>query len=94
MFFWQLMAIIDISSHWAHWHANDLTGGASHKNVTEVQRFFHFFGNSILQKTNPILRLYYTSRPFLFFMCLGNEAFYSFSYLCYFTHGPRLPVIG
>lgn len=48
----------------------------------------------IAQSTNPILRLYYTSRPFLFFMCAGNEAFFSFAYLCYFTHGPRLPLIG
>ena len=33
---------------------------------------------------------YYTSKPFLFAMCAGNEAFYYFVYLSYFTHGPTL----
>ena len=61
MFFWQLMAIIDISSHWAHWHANDLTGGASHKNVTEVQKFFQFFCELYPFRLNgiPLSRMYY-----------------------------------
>lgn len=40
--------------------------------------------------SNPILHLYYTSRPFLFAMCAGNELFYATLYLTYFTHGPRL----
>jgi len=37
---------------------------------------------------NPIMRIYYTSRPVLFFMCAGNEAFYATLYLLHFTEGP------
>lgn len=37
---------------------------------------------------NPIMRLYYTNRIVLFFMCAGNEAFYAGLYLLYFTEGP------
>jgi CDP-diacylglycerol--inositol 3-phosphatidyltransferase len=37
---------------------------------------------------NPIMRIYYTSRPVLFFMCAGNEAFYAALYLLHFTEGP------
>lgn len=38
--------------------------------------------------SNPILHYYYTSRPFLFFMCLGNEAFFSLLYVYKFWSGP------
>lgn len=37
---------------------------------------------------NPIMRLYYTNRIVLFFMCAGNEAFYAGLYLLHFTEGP------
>lgn len=37
---------------------------------------------------NPIMHLYYTSKPVLFGMCAGNEAFYAALYLLYFTEGP------
>jgi CDP-diacylglycerol--inositol 3-phosphatidyltransferase len=37
---------------------------------------------------NPIMRIYYTSKPVLFFMCAGNEAFYAALYLLHFTEGP------
>lgn len=37
---------------------------------------------------NPIMRLYYTNRMVLFFMCAGNEAFYAGLYLLHFTEGP------
>lgn len=39
---------------------------------------------------NPIMRLYYTSKPVLFTMCAANEAFYSSLYLLHFTEGPAL----
>lgn len=38
--------------------------------------------------TNPFMRTYYTNKPFLFFMCAGNEAFYAALYLLHFTPGP------
>ena len=37
---------------------------------------------------NPVMRIYYTSRPVLFFMCAGNEVFYASLYLLHFTEGP------
>lgn len=79
MILFQLSSALDIASHWLHMHSHDLKGSKSHK--------------SIAATGNPILRLYYTSRPFLFFMCAGNEGFYSMLYLCYFTPGPLIPVV-
>ena len=38
--------------------------------------------------SNPIMRIYYTSRPVLFGMCAGNELFYASLYLLHFTYGP------
>ncbi|GMS95804.1 hypothetical protein PENTCL1PPCAC_17979 [Pristionchus entomophagus] len=46
--------------------------------------------NTHKQSSNPILHLYYTSRPFLGFMCAGNEAFYLFLYMAHFHPGPSL----
>lgn len=43
---------------------------------------------------NPILRIYYTSRPVLFIMCAGNELFYSSLYLLHFTEGPLIAGVG
>lgn len=36
LLFWQLMAVIDIGSHWLHMHSHDLVGSSSHKNVDAV----------------------------------------------------------
>ena len=36
---------------------------------------------------NAIMRVYYTNRTVLFFMCAGNEAFYAALYLLHFTEG-------
>lgn len=44
--------------------------------------------------TNPILRIYYTSRTVLFFMCAGNELFYASLYLLHFTEGPIFAGMG
>ncbi|OZC12703.1 CDP-alcohol phosphatidyltransferase [Onchocerca flexuosa] len=73
LFYFQLSAVVDIASHWLHFHASDVTGKMTHK-----------------QSSNPVLHLYYTSRPFLFVMCLGNEAFYSLVYINHFWSGPGL----
>ena len=40
------------------------------------------------ETSNPIMRIYYTSRPVLFGMCAGNEIFYASLYLLHFTYGP------
>jgi CDP-diacylglycerol--inositol 3-phosphatidyltransferase len=73
-FFFQISMVIDVSCHWIHLHTTLLQGRTSHK--------FMDAGS------NPIMHLYYTSRPVLFVMCAGNEAFYASLYLLYFTTGP------
>lgn len=71
--FFQLSMCLDISSHWLHMHAS-MMKGSGHK--------------SIDLSGNPILRIYYTSRPFLFVMCAGNELFFSMLYLLNFYADP------
>ncbi|TRY69475.1 hypothetical protein TCAL_03257 [Tigriopus californicus] len=73
-FFFQLSMIIDVSCHWIHLHASLLQGATSHKFVSA--------------DGNPIMHIYYTSRPVLFGMCAGNEIFYASLYLLHFTNGP------
>lgn len=68
--FFQLSMSLDIASHWLHMHSSMMTGGSSHK--------------AIDLSGNPILRLYYTSKPVLFLMCAGNELFFSMLYLLNF----------
>ncbi|UYV71997.1 hypothetical protein LAZ67_9001515 [Cordylochernes scorpioides] len=70
----QLSAVLDIASHWLHLHVSLLQGKTSHKFVDP--------------SGNPIMKLYYTSRPVLFTMCAGNELFFWSLYLLYFTSGP------
>lgn len=74
MLLFQLSCTLDIVAHWIHIWSSMMTGADSHKSVD--------------LSTNPVLRIYYTSRPVLFFMCAGNELFYSMLYLTYFTPGP------
>ena len=73
LFVFQLVMIVDVSCHWIHLHTSNVLGKTSHKNVDEEE--------------NALLCFYYTSRPFLFFMCAGNELFYSMLYLLNFTYG-------
>ncbi|XP_051160856.1 CDP-diacylglycerol--inositol 3-phosphatidyltransferase [Leptopilina boulardi] len=75
-FWFQLSMAIDISCHWIFLHASLLQGKTSHKFID--------------MSDNPIMRVYYTNRTVLFFMCAGNEAFYAALYLLHFTEGPIL----
>ncbi|KAL1459486.1 hypothetical protein WDU94_011464 [Cyamophila willieti] len=75
-FLFQLSMAIDIACHWIYLHTSMLQGKTSHK-------FVDLSGN-------PIMRLYYTSKPILFGMCFGNEAFYASLYLLHFTPGPLI----
>lgn len=45
-FFFQLVAIIDIASHWLHLHATDLTGKNTHK--SSANPILHFYYTSRL----------------------------------------------
>ena len=73
LFVFQIVMVVDISCHWVHLHTSNVLGKTSHKNVDEEE--------------NALLRFYYTNRQFLFFMCAGNELFYSMLYLLHFTYG-------
>jgi CDP-diacylglycerol--inositol 3-phosphatidyltransferase len=77
----QLWVFLDITSHWAHQLASVFRGEQSHKSTAKDT------------KRNIILRLYYTSRPFLFFMCAMNETYFSCLYLLHFTEGWTIPFI-
>ena len=74
LIWFQLSAMLDIASHWMYVWATCLQGRTSHKFIDPA--------------SNPILRIYYTSRPVLFFMCACNELFFCALYLRYFTTGP------
>ncbi|XP_043478108.1 CDP-diacylglycerol--inositol 3-phosphatidyltransferase [Leptopilina heterotoma] len=75
-FWFQLSMAIDIACHWIFLHTSLLQGKTSHKFIDMSE--------------NPIMRVYYTNRTVLFFMCAGNEAFYAALYLLHFTEGPIL----
>ncbi|XP_067940077.1 CDP-diacylglycerol--inositol 3-phosphatidyltransferase-like [Watersipora subatra] len=76
----QMSTALDIASHWLHLHSTILSGRTSHKAIDLDE--------------NPILHFYYTNRKFLFFMCAGNEMFYTGLYLLFFTPGPTVAGIG
>ncbi|BHF72990.1 hypothetical protein SprV_0401606200 [Sparganum proliferum] len=76
IFLFQLSALVDIASHWLHMHVSIQSGSSSHKTIG--------------LQGNRFLRIYYTSRPILFFMCAGNELFYSMLYALHFTDGPQM----
>ncbi|BES96098.1 CDP-diacylglycerol-inositol 3-phosphatidyltransferase [Nesidiocoris tenuis] len=78
-FWFQLSIVIDISCHWIYLHSSLLQGKSSHK-------FIDLSGN-------PIMSIYYQKGP-LFFMCAGNEAFYSALYILHFCEGPLVGGIG
>uniref|UniRef100_A0A1B6MPI6 CDP-diacylglycerol--inositol 3-phosphatidyltransferase n=1 Tax=Graphocephala atropunctata TaxID=36148 RepID=A0A1B6MPI6_9HEMI len=80
MFFFQLSIAIDISCHWIYLHSSLLQGKTSHKFIDLGE--------------NPIMSIYYTSRPVLFFMCFGNEAFFAALYAMHFAEGPIIAGMG
>ncbi|XP_026065277.1 CDP-diacylglycerol--inositol 3-phosphatidyltransferase-like [Carassius auratus] len=75
-FLFQLSMCLDMASHWLHLHSSMMKGATSHKTID--------------LSGNPILRLYYTSRPVLFFMCMGNELFFCLLYVMYHIEEPQV----
>ncbi|XP_037754731.1 CDP-diacylglycerol--inositol 3-phosphatidyltransferase isoform X1 [Chelonia mydas] len=73
---YQLSMSLDVASHWLHLHSSVVQGSDSHKSIDLTG--------------NPVLRVYYTSRPVLFTMCAGNELFFCMLYLLHFTEGPAV----
>ncbi|XP_042141203.1 CDP-diacylglycerol--inositol 3-phosphatidyltransferase-like [Peromyscus maniculatus bairdii] len=71
----QLSMSLDVASHWLHLHSSVARGSESHKMIDQISG-------------NPVLRIYYTSRPALFTLCAGNELFYCLPYLFNFSEGP------
>uniref|UniRef100_A0A2A4K946 CDP-diacylglycerol--inositol 3-phosphatidyltransferase n=1 Tax=Heliothis virescens TaxID=7102 RepID=A0A2A4K946_HELVI len=79
-FWFQISMAIDITCHWLYLHTVTLQGKASHKFIDMSE--------------NPIMRIYYTNKLVLFFMCAGNEAFYAALYVMYFYTGPTVLGVG
>nr|XP_057905527.1 CDP-diacylglycerol--inositol 3-phosphatidyltransferase [Doryrhamphus excisus] len=79
-FLFQLSMCLDISSHWLHLHSSTIKGAASHK--------------SIDLSGNPFLRIYYTNKVVLFFMCMGNELFFCLLYILHHVPEPAAWVYG
>uniref|UniRef100_H3C7J0 CDP-diacylglycerol--inositol 3-phosphatidyltransferase n=1 Tax=Tetraodon nigroviridis TaxID=99883 RepID=H3C7J0_TETNG len=73
-FLFQLSMTLDVASHWMHLHSSTVKGSSSHK--------------SIDLSGNPILRIYYTSKPVLFVMCAGNELFFCLLYVLHHMEEP------
>ncbi|XP_047428519.1 CDP-diacylglycerol--inositol 3-phosphatidyltransferase [Mugil cephalus] len=73
-FLFQLSMCLDIASHWLHLHSSTVKGSTSHKTID--------------LSGNPILRIYYTSKPVLFVMCAGNELFFCLLYLLHHIEEP------
>jgi len=73
LYWWLYLVAIDIVSHFAHIISTLSSGKTSHKDVDNV---------------NPLLKIYYTSRFVLAFLCFGNEGFFIMSYLLYHYTGP------
>ncbi|XP_023238317.1 CDP-diacylglycerol--inositol 3-phosphatidyltransferase [Centruroides vittatus] len=80
MFLFQLSMTIDIASHWIHLQTSLMQGKTNHKFIDSAE--------------NPVMKIYYTSRPILFTMCAGNELFYCMLYLLHFTEGPTILGLG
>ncbi|CAK6444962.1 unnamed protein product [Pipistrellus nathusii] len=76
----QLSMSLDVASHWLHLHSSVVRGSESHKMID--------------LSGNPVLRIYYTSRPALFTLCAGNELFYCLLYLFSFSEGPAVGSVG
>ena len=94
-FFFQLSMVIDISCHWIHLHTSLMQVRAASMSCEVWKKpayLLNFQGRTshkfVDAGGNPIMHLYYTSRPVLFAMCAGNELFYASLYLLHFTSGP------
>eukprot|EP00112_Aurelia_sp_Birch-Aquarium-sp1_P004993 Seg1566.11 transcript_id=Seg1566.11/GoldUCD/mRNA.D3Y31 product="CDP-diacylglycerol-inositol 3-phosphatidyltransferase" protein_id=Seg1566.11/GoldUCD/D3Y31 len=79
MLAFQFIVALDITSHWAQMYSSMMKGKTSHKSTEET--------------SNPILKLYYTSRVVLFIMCAGNEIFFAMLYMLHFSSGPVLNLV-
>lgn len=98
MFWFQLSMTIDIACHWLYLHTTTLQGiifkcKTKWENMLQTD-FSLFLGKTshkfVDMSGNPIMRLYYTSKPVLFTMCAVNECFYASLYLLHFTEGPLI----
>lgn len=92
----QLSMSLDIASHWLHMHSSMMKGSSSHKTIdlsaNPILRLYYTsrvcqfpFLNIKLKKKLINFRIF---KPVLFFMCAGNELFFSMLYLLNFFEGP------
>jgi len=75
--YWFLFLVaLDIVSHFAHIVSSLSSGHTSHKEMEN--------------DTNWLLKIYYTNRYVLAFLCFGNEGFFIFLHLLHFYSGPTI----
>lgn len=67
----QLITVIDISSHWLHFFSSKLQGKVSHKSSDPT--------------TNVFIRLYYEHKSMLFLVCAMYEIFFCSLVVYYYT---------
>lgn len=68
----QILVSLDLASHYVHMYAQINSGSNSHKNLNK--------------DANWLLKFYYESRTFLFWVCAFNEIFYVALYLYHFDY--------
>jgi len=76
LLFYQFLIALDIMSHFAHIFSSLSHGAASHKTVRPDQNF--------------LIKIYYTNRFVLGFLCWGNESFFIMLYVLHFWAGPLI----
>jgi len=74
LFFLFLIAL-DLMSHFAHIYSS-LSRGSVHKKTRPDQAW--------------LIQVYYNNRPFLAFLCGGNEGFFIMLYMMHFVQGPSI----
>eukprot|EP00054_Salpingoeca_dolichothecata_P032685 m.266410 g.266410 ORF g.266410 m.266410 type:complete len:221 (-) comp30726_c0_seq1:151-813(-) len=76
--YFQLVAILDIGSHWIHMHSTLSHGATSHKKIDLGAHW--------------LLKFYYHNRIVLFSLCAANELFFMALYFIYFSPGPLVTI--
>ena len=98
MFWFQLLVILDICSHWIQMYSSLIHGEASHKvtdlSANPIMRLYYMRVRVELYEIKinyniytKCLILYFSSQPVLFTFCAANELFFASLYMLHFGSG-------
>jgi hypothetical protein len=100
MFYFILLILLDISSHWFHvmrWEKKNLAWShyyPNHKACPWIPHLnsvsSHHKSKEALEHRSPILQWYYSIYPLFGYCCVGAETFYILLYIIYFYPHPLL----